>query len=350
MDRKYKIIKKGFFLLMAGVSMGLFTTACSTNSDDEPEAINEGSETTENVEATTETVGGLDCSLTLKNEQGKETATFKEGENIVFSFTVKNTKTTGPAKLYVSNELFAVFNTDSMHRPQPVYNGFTTEAGPTAFTVYTEDGKCMGSPIGAIIWKKRQIYGGETQTFECPWKMIGGRELYSDLFSKTFNNAQLPPGRYYTTMVAKDVKDGEAVLMPFKTYFTVEPDAWTAPTSEAASRLVGKWKLIYQGAQFGEYDTYLEFYTDGSMKRFSKTGNEGAAESYYEIRNDWAYANGSLSGHINCPLLNFDNYSPLYHAYCRLSNSSKDDELYIGTDCIDHNFFIDPGSVYVRVE
>ena len=144
----------------------------------------------------------------LKNEQGQETNTFKEGENIIFSITVDNSQ--GSDYSIDSYTLFALHYYDNEWYHDGAINTAELYDYPknanriTAFAVYTADSTLVGFPMDIIYKEKKTIPAGQTAVFECPWMAIGNQSLYSSFLKKVDEKQALPAGHYFTCITRID--------------------------------------------------------------------------------------------------------------------------------------------------
>jgi hypothetical protein len=156
----------------------------------------------------------LSAKLTLKNEMGQETTTFKEGENIYFCLTTNYSCT--PEKYDYTTLVWHLFGLDSSDMGKVVASNelvdLTTDTNgehredewPTAMAVFTADNQFVGYPMDVIYNEKESIKPGNFLSYECPWLAVGNQTIYSSIFGKTTQRKPLPAGKYYTCNVTID--------------------------------------------------------------------------------------------------------------------------------------------------
>lgn len=301
---------------------------------------------------------GLTFRLSLRNEQGQETTTFKEGENIFFRLTAKYRSTDSDAnEVFGPEELFGFTDAFPKQGEFLVSHYMNTDNGPTAFAVYNEKGQYIGIPMTAIIYNQKSIHSGDSIVLECPWKKseVGKQEeVYSDFFKLKANNIQLPSGRYYTCAITKEKKQGESLYIQHKVYFNVEATPWTEYTKEGAKLLVGRWKCVYKQGNAGDYNDYWEFNEDGSSIMELNVGEAGylCHNIAYSMVNDWTIQGDpqQLSGHVFyhvIPDIRVNSYS--VYVYNRFSFSNDGRNLTVLPDDAEDDI-VDPAIKYIRVE
>ena len=328
----------------------LLMTACSSDDD----AVN-GSENTGVAEES-----GLTFRLSLRNEQGQETTTFKEGENIFFRLTAKYRSTDSKANVtFGLEELFGFTDTFPKQGEFSVSHYANSDNGPTAFAVFSENGQYIGFPMNTVIYNQKSVHSGDSVVLECPWRILelGTREeVFNGIFKKRGDNIQLPPGRYYTCDVTKEEKQGESSYIQHKVYFNVEATPWTEHTKEGAKLLVGRWKCVYKEGKTGDYNEYRQFNEDGSSIKELNVGEANYQCYYttYSMVNDWTlqYDSQQLSGHVIYHVYSdaLEKPNPDF-VYDRFSFSSDGRNLTVSPGNAEGAFYImDPATKYIKVE
>ena len=343
MDKRYRTIRKCIFLLIVGAGLVLGTAACGSSGDDEPATVSgqENGGVTPDYQ-----YSNVSYNLILVNEQGEETTTFSETENIIFRLVASYDGSPGMYYYAGSGDLFGIPDDELSQLAQYSHTQFgffnNNVFSTTAFAVYTEDGRRIGHPMYGLSTEKVQIKSGESVSIECPWMMEGEQDrVFSGLFFKKASsmNNQLAPGRYYVLNTTQDKNGGEPHTIEHKVSFTVEPAPWTAYTAEGASRLIGRWKKL----NAADDNTYIEFREDGTVVVETAVGQPDykREESLYMLKNNWCYNHGNLTGFMFSPLLKIDRQesSQTYPLYCVFSDDAEN--LYItdtGATCGDNSF------------
>ena len=199
MNCKTIIQKRGLLLLMAWAGLAAALTSCGD--DDEIKVVENPSRE-------------LSTKLTLKNEQGQETTTFKEGENIFFCLTT-NYSCTSPKYSYFTRvwDLFGIVPIENVFVPMSLEmvnvatelaDGYLDEDRPVAMAVFTADGQFVGYPMDIIYSGQQQIQPGDSIYYECPWMTVGDQTVYSSIFGKTTQRNPLSAGKYYSCNVTLD--------------------------------------------------------------------------------------------------------------------------------------------------
>ena len=125
----------------------------------------------------------------LQNEEGIECYEFKEGDNIIFRFEIKN-DTDGDAILPPFSEVL----------------------GLDVFSVYSQKGVRIGTPWDVIMTSFREsdvIRAHSSAVFVCPWFDIpalyfnGKEHYYSEFFYKKDDKSPLPKGEYISEFVIR---------------------------------------------------------------------------------------------------------------------------------------------------
>lgn len=199
MNCKTIILRKSLFLLMAGAGIAAVLTGCGD--DDENKAVEKPRKE-------------LNAKLTLKNERGQETTTFKAGENIFFCLTTSYSCT--PAQYDYTTTVWYLFgisrdgkdympSSDEMvNVPVELGGDYLTKEWPTAMAVFTADGQFVGYPMDIIYSGRLSIKPGDSVYYECPWLAVGDQVVYTSIFGKTTPREPLPAGKYYTCNVTFD--------------------------------------------------------------------------------------------------------------------------------------------------
>jgi hypothetical protein len=319
------------------------TAACGSSGEDEPATVagQENGGTTPDYQ-----YSSVSYNLVLVNEQGEETTTFSETENIIFRLVASYEGSPGMYYYAGSGDLFGIPDDELAQLAQYSHTQFgyfnDNVFSTTAFAVYSEDGRRIGHPMYGLSTEKVQIRSGESVSLECPWMMDDEEDrVFSSLFFKKASsvNNQLAPGRYYVLNTTRDMNRGELHTIEHKVSFTVEPAPWTDYTTEGASRLIGRWKKL----NAADDNTYIEFHKDGTVTVETAVGQPDykREESTYTLRNNWCHNHGELTGYLLTPLLQFDvpEVSQTYPLYCVFSDDAE--SLYItdtGVTCGGNNF------------
>ena len=199
MSNKLMILRRDLLLLMAGAG---FTAAVVGCGDDD--VFKEKGVVRQE----------LSVKLTLKNERGQETTTFKVGENIFFCLTASYSST--PAEYGHTLNVWNLFGTvpirgvfeplsrEKVNVTKEIGGGFIDEDRPVAMAVFTADGQFVGYPMDIIYSGQQKIQSGESLFYECPWLAVGEQTIYSTVFGKTTLREPLPAGHYYTCNLTVD--------------------------------------------------------------------------------------------------------------------------------------------------
>lgn len=188
--------RKSLFLLMAGAGLAAVLTGCGD--DDEIKTVEKPRKE-------------LSAKLTLKNERGQETTTFKVGENIFFCLTLsysctpeRYNYTTRVPHLFGlghSDEGTVVITNGLIDLSADTGGKYREDEWATAMAVFTADGQFVGYPMDIIYDERQSIKPGDSIYYECPWLAVGAQTLYTSIFGKTTQHEPLPAGKYYTCNV-----------------------------------------------------------------------------------------------------------------------------------------------------
>lgn len=179
-------MRKGMIITVFAL-LGAMFVSCNYEDDDQLSMVGDATRTTAGDETAQEKANSLSTVLYLRTIDGKETTTFKVGENILFDLEITNV-------------------TDSVVKIGPFDPNIIRY---DVFTVYTDDGKIIGSPTKiwdeTAIMKYYCIQSGQALEWKCTW-------LKDDNMLPTYpmihadDIKPLPVGKYYTEFALSEEK------------------------------------------------------------------------------------------------------------------------------------------------
>lgn len=126
---------------------------------------------------------------------------------------------------------------------------------------------------------------------------------------------------------------------------------WAEATQKAASIIIGKWELVYDGAaqeRVDGYNSFAEFSLDGVVKYEKNVGEDSysVTSTQFTIENDWVYdKSGRLTGHIKSSAFGYNGYF-----LCTIGDPTTD-HLYIYPDeGQDIRYLVDPGVGFKKLK
>ena len=180
-------MRKGMIITVLAL-LGAMSVSCSNEDDDQLSKVGDATRTTAGDETAQGKANSLSTVLYLRTIDGKETTTFKVGENILFDLEITNV-------------------TDSVVKIGPFDPNIIRY---DVFTVYTDDGKIIGSPTKiwdeTAIMKYYCIQSGQALKWKCTWLKDDNVQPTHPMIHAD-DLKPLPVGKYYTEFILNGEKN-----------------------------------------------------------------------------------------------------------------------------------------------